>query len=104
VGAAAHTHVPLCDGARHFVVLGTLSRNPAGLGADLLGDLMVSPRSAIGDTGDDERLTFPPDHVLRLGGLNHWDLLNHPRVYEQVRRWLEHRPEGPRPGAGQPRG
>jgi pimeloyl-ACP methyl ester carboxylesterase len=96
---AAHTHVPLFDGARHFVVLATLSRDPAGLGADLLGDLLVSPRSASGDTGDDERLAFPPDHVLRLGGLNHWDLLNHPLVYAQIRRWLEHRPEGPTPSA-----
>ena len=94
-----HTHVPLHDGARHFVVLATLSRDPAGRLADLLGDLLVPPRSATGDTGDDDRLAFPPDHVHRLGGLNHLDLLNHPRVYEQIRRWLETRPEGPRPDA-----
>ena len=50
-------------------------------------------------TGDDDRLAFPPDHVHRLGGMNHLDLLNHPRVYEQIRRWLETRPEGPRPDA-----
>jgi hypothetical protein len=95
----AHTHVPLHDGARHFVVLATLSRNPAGRTADLLGDLLVSPRSASGDTGDDDRLAFPPDRVHRLGGLHHFDLLNHPRVYEQIRRWLLERPEGPRPDA-----
>jgi pimeloyl-ACP methyl ester carboxylesterase len=99
VGPAEHTHVPLHDGARHFVVLATLSRDPAGLLADLLGDLLVPPRSASGDTGDDDRLAFPPDHVHRLGGLNHFDLLNHPRVYEQIRRWLVTRPEGPRPDA-----
>jgi hypothetical protein len=95
----AHTHVPLLDGARHFVVLATLSRNPAGPAADLLGDLLVPPRSASGDTGDDDRLAFPPDHVHRLGGLHHFDLLNHPRVYEQIRRWLLDRPEGPDPEA-----
>jgi pimeloyl-ACP methyl ester carboxylesterase len=94
-----HTHVPLLDGARHFVVLATLSQNPAGRAADLLGDLLVPPRSASGDTGDDDRLAFPPDHVHRLGGLHHFDLLNHPRVYEQIRRWLLDRPEGPRPDA-----
>ena len=94
-----HTHVPLHDGARHFVVLATLSRDPAGRVADLLGDLLVPPRSASGDTGDDDRLAFPPDHVHRLGGMNHLDLLNHPRVYEQIRRWLVTRPEGPRPDA-----
>ncbi|MET0763940.1 MAG: hypothetical protein ABWY29_03685 [Blastococcus sp.] len=94
-----HTHVPLHDGARHFVVLATLSRNPSGRLADLLGDLLVPPRSATGDTGDDDRLAFPPDHVHRLGGLHHFDLLNHPRVYERIRSWLVDRPEGPRPDA-----
>jgi pimeloyl-ACP methyl ester carboxylesterase len=94
-----HTHVPLLDGARHFVVLATLTRNPSGRVADLLGDLLVPPRSATGDTGGDDRLAFPPDHVHRLGGLHHFDLLNHPRVYEQLRRWLVERPEGPHPSA-----
>ena len=99
LGPAAHTHVPLSDGARHFVVLATLTRDPAGRAADLLGDLLVPPRSAYGDTGDDDRLAFPPDHVHRVGGLNHVDLLNHPLVYEQIHRWLVERPEGPRPDA-----
>jgi hypothetical protein len=65
LGPAAHIHVPLRDGARHFVVLATLSRDPAGRSADLLGDLLVPPRSASGDTGDDDRLAYPPDHVHR---------------------------------------
>ena len=94
-----HTHVPLHDGARHFVVLATLSRNPEGRAADLLGDLLVPPRSATGDTGGDDRLAFPPDHVHRIGGLHHFDLLDHPVVYERIRGWLEDRPEGPRPAA-----
>jgi hypothetical protein len=97
--AGPHTHVPLHDGARHFVVLATLSRNPEGRLADLLGDLLVQPRSASGDTGDDDRLAFPPDHVHRIGGLHHLDLLDHPLVYARIREWLEHRPEGPRPTA-----
>jgi hypothetical protein len=99
VAPGDHTHVPLHDGARHFVVLATLSRNPAGRAADLLGDLLVLPRSASGDTGDDHRLAFPPDHVHRLGGLHHFDLLNHPLVYERIRGWLVDRPEGARPEA-----
>jgi hypothetical protein len=91
--------VPLLDGARHFVVLVTVSRNPEGAVAELLGDLLVQPRSASGDTGDDDRLAFPPDHVHRIGGLHHLDLLNHPLVYARVRDWLVERPEGPRPDA-----
>ena len=91
--------MPLHDGARHFVVLATLTRDPADRVADLLGDLLVPPRSATGDTGDDDRLAFPPDHVHRLGGMHHFDLLNHPRIYAQIRTWLVTRPEGPRPEA-----
>ncbi|MCW2533030.1 MAG: hypothetical protein JWP62_2600 [Blastococcus sp.] len=94
-----HTHVPLHDGARHFVVLATLSRNPEGRVADLFGDLLVPPRSASGDTGDGDRLAFPPDHVHRVGGMHHFDLLNHPLIYARIRAWLEERPEGPRPSA-----
>ena len=90
---AAHTHVPLHDGARHFVVLATLASDPNTPVGDLLGDLLVTPRSAIGDTGDEQRLAFPPDHVHRLGRLHHFDLLNHPKVYQQIRTWLENRPE-----------
>jgi len=90
-----HTYVPLHDGARHFVVLATVSRNPNGRIADLLGDVMVLPRSATGDTGDDDRLVFPPDHVHRIGGLHHLDLLNHPLVYERIRDWLVARPDAP---------
>jgi hypothetical protein len=67
--------------------------------ADLLGDLLVPPRSASGDSGDDDRLAFPPDHVHRLGRLHHFHLLNHPDAYAQIRRWLETRPEGPDPSA-----
>ena len=91
--------MPLHDGARHFVVLATLSRNPAGRVADLLGDLLVTPRSATGDTGDDGRLAFPPDHVHRIGGLHHFDLLDHPLVYARIRDWLVERPGGVRPDA-----
>ena len=94
-----HTAVPLHDGARHFVVLATLTRDPHARAAHLVGDLLVPPRSACGDTGDDDRLAFPADHVHRLGGLHHFDLLNHPRVYAQLRSWLVDRPEGPRPDA-----
>lgn len=98
-GDGTRTHVPLLDGARHFVVMATLSPHTSGRLADLFGDLMVSPRSARGDTGDDDRLAFPADHVERVGGLHHFDLLDHPRVYAAIRRWLVERPEGPRPSA-----
>jgi hypothetical protein len=87
-GHRPHSRVPLHDGARHFVILATLSRDETGPVAGLLGDLLVPPRSARGDTGDEHRLAFPADHVRHLGRLHHLDLLNHPLVYEQIHRWL----------------
>jgi hypothetical protein len=49
--------------------------------------------------GDDDRPAFPPDRVHRLGGLRHFDLLNHPLVYARLEQWLVERPEGARPPA-----
>lgn len=86
------TDVPLPDGPRHFVVLATLGGRPdsptGDLLGDLLGDLFVRPRSATGDTRDHRRLAYPDEHVLRLTGLHHFDLLNHPAVYAQLHDWL----------------
>jgi PGAP1-like protein len=87
-GDRPHTHVPLCAGPRHFVVLATLARRESGPGTGLLGDLLVPPRSARGDTGDHRRLAFPAGHVRHFGRLHHLDLLNHPLVYDQIRHWL----------------
>jgi pimeloyl-ACP methyl ester carboxylesterase len=89
------THVPLHDGARHFVVLATLTRSADARSARVLGDLLVPPLSATGDTGDDHRLAFPADHVHRIGRRHHFDLLNDPEVYERIRGWLAERPPLP---------
>jgi hypothetical protein len=53
----------------------------------------VRPRSASGDTGDHRRMALPSEHIHRLPGLHHLDLLNHPRVYRQIHSWLVTRPE-----------
>lgn len=89
------THVPLPDGSRHFVVLSTLAGAHGSLPGDLLGDLLVRPRSARGDTGDDQRLAVPTAHVLRLTGPHHFDLLNHPAVHARLREWLAPRSSTP---------
>ena len=68
------------------MVFGTLG-DEAGSGASalvgkLLGDGLVMPGSAADDGlgGDVER--------VELAGLGHMSLLNHPRVYAVLRRWL----------------
>jgi hypothetical protein len=82
------THGPLHDGARHFAVVATVLGSHDSRAGSLLGDLLVRPHSAAGDTGREDRLAFPDTHVVRLAGLHHFDLLNHPRVYRHLRTWL----------------
>jgi hypothetical protein len=68
------------------LVFGTLGDEAdAGMGSligKLLGDGLVRPGSAsdAGLDGDVER--------VELAGLGHMSLLNHPRVYAALRRWL----------------
>ncbi len=44
--------------------------------------------SAWGHEGRGERLRFPVDRYRHVGGATHFDLLNHPAVYGQIRQWL----------------
>jgi pimeloyl-ACP methyl ester carboxylesterase len=75
--------VPFLPNARFYFVAATLS-GPSG---ELLGDLLVRYRSAAG-AGRKRRIPFALDDGHRLHGLTHFDLLNHPAVYEQMRAWL----------------
>jgi len=54
----------------------------------------VRPSSAAG-RGRKRRLPFGDDDGLVLTGLHHFDLLNHPAIYEQIRGWLTSRPALP---------
>jgi pimeloyl-ACP methyl ester carboxylesterase len=83
--------VPLLDGANHYFVAATITRDrrhPLGV---LMGDLLVRTASASG-RGRYRRIRFPLEHGRHVGPMTHLQLLNHPDVYEQLRRWL-----GPRP-------
>ena len=69
-----HRHeIDLLEHANHYAISASL----AGPGR-VVGDLLVNPESARGRV----------DSVRKLGGLHHFDLLNHPRVYEAMRAWL----------------
>ncbi|MCW3038890.1 MAG: hypothetical protein JWM31_795, partial [Solirubrobacterales bacterium] len=79
--------VPLLEDVRHCTVYATLSqRHDAPVGR-LLGDLLVYHSSATG-AGRKRRIAFTAEDTVHLGGLSHFALLNHPRVYAQVRDWL----------------
>jgi len=66
---------PFPPGARSLGA--TLARDRDHPVSRAVGDLLVLIDSATGEDG------------VHLGSLNHFQLLNHPRVYEQLRSWLQ---------------
>jgi pimeloyl-ACP methyl ester carboxylesterase len=79
-GSAPKTAQVPPPGVRQCFVFVTLARSQTSLSARLIGDLLVTPASA-GDR------TQTADHRW-LGGLHHFDLLNHDTVYDSVLDWL----------------
>jgi hypothetical protein len=78
--------VPPLPHARYHLVAATLTsseRHPVG---NVVGDLLVRPRSAYGR--DRRRTLFPDADVLHVGGTDHFGLLNHPDVHAALQRWL----------------
>jgi pimeloyl-ACP methyl ester carboxylesterase len=81
------TEVPFLEGATYCFIGATVTRRKEGLLADVLGDLLVQFPSASGDHPT-RRLAFEIENGFHLGGVNHIQLLNHPKVYAQLKRWL----------------
>ena len=80
------TEVPFLPAANYYFIGACVSEGPVGT---YLGDLLVRMPSASGrGNGKGRRIPFEVDNGLELNGLTHFDLLNHPAVYEQLRRWL----------------
>jgi pimeloyl-ACP methyl ester carboxylesterase len=75
--------VPFLPHARFYFVAATVR----GVPGVVVGDLLVRRASASG-AGRSRRIPFAMDDGHHLGGLTHFDLLNHPAVYEQMRTWL----------------
>lgn len=79
--------VPFLPHATFYFIAATISeRRGTPLGA-ILGDLVVRYPSAAG-AGRRRRIPFAIEDGHHVGGLTHFDLLNHPAVYEQMRTWL----------------
>lgn len=90
--------VPFLETAEHYFVSASISRNPDGLAGRLVGDMLVVGSSAWAQADRGKRFTFPIDHYCHVGGVHHFQVLNHPAVYEQLRKWLTGRPAiGPPP-------
>ena len=59
----------------------------------LFGDGLVPVNSALGRHRNPEiSLEFTEAHQWIGHGMNHWDLLSHPAVYDHIRRWLAFQP------------
>ena len=79
--------VPLLEGATHCFVAATITREERHPVGRLLGDCLVLVPSASGRSRT-RRIGFRDEDGLHVGGANHFALLRHPRVYEQLETWL----------------
>ena len=78
----------LPDAAYYFI--GASLPDPFGR---VLGDLLVRLPSASGRGREGSRsIPFEVDNGRHLQGLTHFDLLNHPAVYDQLKAWLTRGP------------
>jgi len=80
--------VPFLPGARFYFVAATLSQRPGDPLGAVLGDLLVRVPSASG-AGRQRQVGFAIEDGHHVGGATHFDLLNHPAVYDQIRVWIE---------------
>jgi pimeloyl-ACP methyl ester carboxylesterase len=80
--------IPFLTTARHYFICATLSRELDAPVGRIIGDLLVLQPSAWAHEGKGKRLRFPIEHYYHVGKANHFDLLNHPAIFEQMRRCL----------------
>jgi len=79
--------VPFLAHARHYFVAATVTRDPWHPLGIAVGDMLVREPSAAA-RGRFHWSQFTLDHGRHFGAMHHFDLLNHPDVYEQMRRWF----------------
>jgi hypothetical protein len=78
--------VPLPKGVRCYTIAATTADH---IGSELPGDGLVPLNSALGRHNDPRlTLSFAKSRQWVGYGMNHWDLLSHPAVYQQIRNWL----------------
>ena len=78
----------LLEGANHYTISATVTGNPGSPAGAVVGDLLVQPSSAHGRRGRRQLIPFPLDSGRGLGGMHHFDLLNHAAVWTAMRGML----------------
>ena len=81
--------------ANHYFVCATLSREPDAPVGRIIGDLLVLAPSAWPVTAVASGCVSRSSTTTIVGGANHFDLLNHPAIYDQLSTWLAGRPALP---------
>jgi pimeloyl-ACP methyl ester carboxylesterase len=81
-------NVPLLTGANHYAISATVTADPGNPLGAVVGDLLVQPASAHGRRGARQHIEFPVSLGRELGGMHHFDLLNHPDVWAAMRSLL----------------
>lgn len=82
-----HGEVPFVANAKYHFVGATVTHDRNHPVGRAVGDLLVRYSSAAGSDGQ-RRIPFDVEHGAHVGGVNHFDLLDHPAVYEHLRDWL----------------
>ncbi len=93
----AAREIPFLPAASHYFVCATITRSPDAPLGRVIGDLLVLKASAWSHTRG-QRMRFPIEHYQHVGGANHFELLNHPAIYAQIRKWMAPRTALPAPG------
>jgi PGAP1-like protein len=85
---------PLLAGASHHVISATVTSDPASRVGAVVGDLLVQPASAHGRRRRQQWIPFPARLGHWLADMHHFDLLNHPAVWDAMRGALAGRDAG----------
>ncbi len=80
--------IPFLKTANHYFVCATVAADADAPLSRIVGDLLVLRASAFAHERRGERLRFAVDQYHHVGGATHFDLLNHPAIYEQIKTWL----------------
>lgn len=78
----AATTADLPQAIKHHFVAGVVTSDPVHPVGAAVGDLIVRPASGAGAP------EVNPSNLVLVGGVNHFDLPNHPTVVEHLTRWL----------------
>lgn len=82
--------VPLPEGVQSYSLAATTGKKRNNLSDDVIGDGLVTVRSALGCHKNAElNLLLPESHKWVGRSMNHMDLLSHPEVYKTIKKWLK---------------